>query len=98
MKNEINQSFLNLSSLIVIHYYLRGDVDVAYYTTTNAFFYTEIKTLQSHCILFEDDLFKPVKVNGNGSCLYRAIATYIMSCCLDDIWTGRFPPGKKHRI
>ena len=39
-----------------------------------------------------------MKVKGDGSCLHRAIATNIMSCCFDDVWAGRFPPGKKPGI
>ena len=98
MKYEVDQNFMNSSSFTVFHYYLRGVVDEAYYTTTNALSNAEIKTLQLHCIHCENDLFKPVKVKGDGSCLYRAIATHMMSCCLNDVWTGRFPPGKKPRI
>ena len=64
----------------------RGDVDVVYYTTTNALFNAEIKTIQLHCICYENDLFKPVKVKIDGSFLYRAIATHIMLCCLHDVW------------
>ena len=73
-------------------------MDVAYNTTTNALFNVEIKTLQLHPIFFENNLFQPVKVKGDGSCLYRAVATHIMSCCLNDVWTGRFLPGKKPGI
>ena len=98
MKYEVDQSFVYSPSFIVFHYYLMGDVDVAYYTTTNALFNAEIKTLQLHCICYEKDSFKPVKVKGNGSNLYRAIATHIMLCCLNDVWAGRFPPGKKPGI
>ena len=83
---------MNSPSFIVFYYYLRGDVDVAYYTTTNALYTAEIKTLQLCCIHFENDLFKSVKMKGDGSCLYRATATNIMSCCLNDVWAGRFPP------
>ena len=36
-----------------------------------------------------------MKVRGNGSCLYQAVATHIMLCCFDDVWTGRFTPGRK---
>ena len=57
----------------------------------------KLKPLQSHCIFCEDALFKPMKVNDDGSCLYWAIALHIMSCCLD-VRTGRFPPGKKPGI
>ena len=52
--NKIDQSSINSPSFIVFHYYLVWDVDVAYYTTTNALFNAEIKTLQFHCIFFED--------------------------------------------
>ena len=71
---------------------------MANYTTTNSLFNTENKMLQSHFTFFEDDLFKPVKVKGDRSCLYQAVAINIMSCCLDDVWTGRFPPRKKPGI
>ena len=57
-----------------------------------------IKKLQSYCIFFEDEFFKPMKVKGDGLCLYRAIASCIKSFCLDDVWTDRFPPGKKPGI
>ena len=58
MKYEVNQSFINTPSFIVFHYYLWGDVDVAYYTITNALFNAEIKTLQLCCVCYENDLFK----------------------------------------
>ena len=54
MNNEVNQSSMNKPSLIVFHYFLEGDVDVAHYTTTNALFNVEIKTIQLHHIFFED--------------------------------------------
>ena len=98
IKYEVDQSLINSPSAIVLHYYLRGDVDVGYYTRTNALFHAEIKTLQSCCIFFEDDLFQPVRVKGDESCLFWAVATHIISCCLHDVWTGRFPPGKKTGI
>ena len=98
MKYEVYQSFMNSPSFMVFHYYLRGDVDVVYYTMTNASFNAKIKTLQLYCILFENSLFKLVRVKGDGFCLYRAIATHIMSCCFNDVWTGRFPPAKKPGI
>ena len=98
MKYEVDQSSMNSPSFIVFHYYFVRDVDVAYYTTTNALFNAEIKTLQLHWIFSEDALFKPLKVKGDGSFLYQAVAIHIMSCCLDDVWTGRFPPGKKPGI
>ena len=98
VKYEVEQSSMNSPNFIVFHYYLEGDVDVAYYTTTNALFNTKIKNLQSHCIFFEDDLFKPMKMKADGSCLYWAVASHIMSCCLNDAWTDRFPPGKKPGI
>ena len=98
MKYEVDQSLMNSPSFIVLHCYLWGDVDVAYYTTANALFNAEIKTLQSCCILFENNLFKPVKVKDDGSCLYQVVATHVMSCCPDDNLTGRFPPGKKPGI
>ena len=47
MKYEVNQSFINSPSFIVFHYYLREDVDVACYTTTNALFNAEINTSNS---------------------------------------------------
>ena len=98
MKNEIDQSSMNLPSFIVFHYYLEGDVDVAHYTTTNASFNAKIKMLQSHCIFFEDEFFKPMKMKGDGSCLYWAVASHIMSFCLNDVWNGRFLLGKKPEI
>ena len=39
-----------------------------------------------------------MKVKGDGSCLYHSVASHIMSCCLDDVWTVRFHPGKKPGI
>ena len=65
---------------------------------TNALFNSEIKTLKLCCIIFEDKIFKLMKVKGDGSCLYQVVASNIMSCCLGDVWTGKFPPGKKHEI
>ena len=59
---------------------------------------TSIKMLQLHSVFFRDAFYKPVKVKGNGSCLYQAVASHIMSCCLNNFWTDRFPPGKKPRI
>ena len=38
IKYEVDQSSMNLPSIIVLHYYLEGDIDVAHYTTTNAMF------------------------------------------------------------
>ena len=64
---------------------------MAHYTTTNALYNTEIKILHLDCILFENVFFKPMKVKGDGSCLYRAIALHIMTFCLNDVWTDRFP-------
>ena len=98
MKYEVNHGFMNSCSFIVFHHDLVGDVNVAYYTMTNALFNVDFKTIQSNCIPFEDDLFKPVKVKGDGSCLYMAIATHIMSYCLNAVLTDRFPPGQKPRI
>ena len=37
-------------------------------------------------------------VKGDGSCLYRNIASHIISFCLNDIWTERITPGKKAGI
>ena len=54
--------------------------------------------LPFHCIFSEDVLFNPMKMKGDGSCLYLASASHIMSFFLDDIWTDRFPPGKKPGI
>ena len=65
MKYEVNQSLMNSPSFIVFHYYLVGDDDVAYYTMTNTLFNAEIKTLLLHCIFFEEDLFKPMKMKGD---------------------------------
>ena len=70
MKYEVDQSSMKSPSDIVFHYYLEGDVDVALYIVSNGLFNTEIKMLQSHCVFFEDTLFKPIKVKGDGSCLY----------------------------
>ena len=98
MKYVVDQSFMNSPSFIVFHCYLREDVDVAYYTTINALFNADIKTLQSHCNCYENDLFQPVKVKDDGSYLYRAVATNIILCFLIDVWTGRFPPWKKPGI
>ena len=69
MKNDVDESFMNIMSIIVLYYYLEGDVDVAHYTTTSALFNAEIKMIQSCCIFLEDALFKPLKVKGDGSCL-----------------------------
>ena len=46
VKYQADQSSMNSPSFIVFHYYLKGDVNVAHYTTINALFNTEIKTLQ----------------------------------------------------
>ena len=69
-----------------------------WHTITQQMLCSMHKILQSHCICYENDLFKSMKVTGDGSCLYRAIATHIMLTCLDNVWAGRFPPGKKPRI
>ena len=61
---------------------------MAHYTMTNALFNAEIETFQLHCIFFENDLFKPMKVKGDRSCLHKASASYIMSCFFDDVWTA----------
>ena len=95
IKYEVNESSMNSLSFIVFQYYLIGDMDVAYDTITNALFNAEIETLHLHCIFIEDALIKQVKVKGNGSCLYWSNASHIMSSCLDNVWTGRIPPGKK---
>ena len=58
VKYDINQSSMNSPHFTVFHYYLVMDVDVAYYTTTNALLNAEIKNIQSHCIFFEDALVK----------------------------------------
>ena len=84
MTYDVEQSSLNALSFRVFHYYLEGHVNVAHYTTANALFNAEIKRLQLHCIFFEDVLFKPMKVKGDGSCVYKAVASHIMSFCLDD--------------
>ena len=63
-KYEIDETSMILTSFIVFHSYLVRDGDVAYYTTTDALFNAEIKTFQSHCIFFEDALFKQMKVKG----------------------------------
>ena len=43
----------------------------------------------------EDEFFKPMKVKGDGSCLYWTVASHIMSFFLNDVWTDRFPTRKK---
>ena len=91
MKYEVEQRSMNSPSFNVFNYYLEGYVDVAHYTTANALFNAEIKILQLHCIFFGDAVFKSMKVKGYGSCLYRAVALHIMSFCLDDVLTDRFP-------
>ena len=76
-------------SFIVFHYYLKGDVNVAHYTTTIALFNVEIKMLLLFCIFFEDAFFKPVKVKDDGHCFsYHVIFSW---WCLNN----RFPPEKK---
>ena len=52
------------------------------------------KSKPSNCIVFS----LIYKVKGDGSCLCWAVATHIMSHCLDDVWSGRFPPGIKPGI
>ena len=88
---------MNSITFIVFHYYLERGVDVAHYTTTNALFNAEIRILQSNCIFFEDSFFKPMKMKGNDSCLYRAVSSH-QSSSLNDVWTDRFPPGMKSGI
>ena len=85
MKYEVDQSSMNSPSFAVFHYYLEGDVDVVHCTMTNALFNGEMKNLQSCCIFFEELFFKPMEVKGDGSYLYGAVASHIMSCCLDDV-------------
>ena len=53
---------------------------------------------QLQCIFFEDTFFKPMKVKCDGSSLYRAIASHIMSFGIVDVWTDRFLPGKEPGI
>ena len=97
-KYKVNQSFMSSPSFIVLHYYLVGYEDVAQYTVTNALFNAEIENLQLRCIFFEDDFFKPMRMKSDGSCLYQAVASHVISCCLDDVWTGRFSPSRKTGI
>ena len=78
MKDEVDQVSMNSNSFVVFHYYLEGDIDVAYYTMPNDLFNADIKILKSHFIFFEDKLFKPMKVKGDESCLYRVLASHIM--------------------
>ena len=58
------------------------------------------KSKYSNCIIFvfEDAFFKPMKVKGDGFCLFKVSASHLMSCFLDDVWTDRFPHGKKPGI
>ena len=65
IKYEVNQTSMNSPSFIVFCHYLKRDVDVAHCTMTHALFNAEIKNLQLHCILFENEFFKPMKVNGD---------------------------------
>ena len=53
-----------------------------------ALFNIEIKNLRLHCIFFEDEFFKQMKVKGDGSYLYWAVARHFMSGYLNDVWTG----------
>ena len=39
-----------------------------------------------------------MKVKGDRSCLYRAVASCIISFCIEDVWMGIFPPVKKPGI
>ena len=59
---------------------------------------TAIKMIKLDCIFFEDKFFKSKKVKGDGPCLYRTVASHIISFCLNNVWTDRFPPGKKPGI
>ena len=86
---------MNSPSFIAFPYYLLNCVDVANYTTTNALYNAEIKALKFLCIFFENAFFKPIKVKGDGFCVYQAAASHIMSCCLHYALTGSFPLGKK---
>ena len=98
VKYEVEQTAMNSPSSIVFNYYFEGDVDVVHYTTTNALFNAKIKNLQLHCIFFEDYFFKPMKVKGDESCVYQAIASHMVSFCLDNVWIGRFSLEKKTGI
>ena len=91
MKYEVEQASMTSPSFMVFCYYLEGDVDVADYATANASFNAEIKMLQSHCILFEGAFFKPMKVKGDGSSLYQAIASQVMSFFLMMFGLINFP-------
>ena len=77
----------NSPSFIVFYYYLEGDVDVAHYNTWNASFNAKIKMLQSHFIWNGHPFFKPIKLNSDGSCLYRAASSHIIKFCLGDVLT-----------
>ena len=48
--------------------------------------------------LLWESFFKPIKMKGDRSCLYRAVASQIISFCLQDIWTERFTDGNKPEI
>ena len=55
MKYEVDQTSINSTIFFVFQYYLKGDVDVAHNTMTNALFNAKIKMLQLHYIFFEDE-------------------------------------------
>ena len=58
-------------------------MDVAHYTSTNALFNEEIKNVQIHHIFFEYEFFKPMKVKGDGSHFYWAVASHVTSNSLN---------------
>ena len=90
MKYEIDQSSMKSSNFIVFHFILR---EMWMWLTIQHQMLCSTQTLdhQLHCIFFEDYSFISMKVEGDGSCLYWAIASHIMSCFFDDVWTERFP-------
>ena len=92
MKCEVNQSFTNSFSVIVFQYYLVGFTDMVQYTSPHTFLMQKSKP--SNCIVFT---LKMIYWNQWRWRVIDPVCTmpYIMSCCLNDVWTGRFPPGKK---
>ena len=37
-----------------------------------------------------------MKKKGDRSCLYSAIASHIITFCVNEVWNNRFPPWKKY--
>ena len=73
-------------------------MDVAHCITPNSSFDAKIKMLKSCYIFYDISFFKAVNVKGDGSCLYRTIASHVIFFCLQDVWTERFLHGKKPGI